>query len=78
MGKDPTVRHLQVKDTETNKMISASHWMFFPQREGDDWRKVPVIATSDEHHKERYTTLLTNSINKRNAVMEPQPYLCEW
>ena len=76
-GKDPTARHLQVKDTETGEMISASHWMFLPQREGDDWRRVPVIETSDEHHKERFTTLLANSTNKRNAVMGPQPYLCE-
>ncbi|KAL9120214.1 MAG: hypothetical protein Q9187_003228 [Circinaria calcarea] len=74
-GKDPTARHCQVKDTETGEMISAAHWIFFPRREGEDWRKVPMVEVSDDYHRERFTALITNAASKRIAAMGPQPYL---
>ncbi|MCJ1433985.1 hypothetical protein MMC27_003350 [Xylographa pallens] len=73
-GQGPGERRIGVRDIETGELIAASHWYFFPQREGDDWKKLPEFEWAEGHNKEACSNLINVQNTKRNEIMGSKPY----
>ena len=76
-GQNPEERHIGVRDTETGELIASSHWYIYPQREGDDWKKIPVTEWPDGYNKEGANHIQAIHITKRNEIMGAKPYICK-
>ncbi|MCJ1388582.1 hypothetical protein MMC18_001429 [Xylographa bjoerkii] len=74
-GQSLEERRVGVRDTETGELIASSQWYFYPQREGDDWKKLPVLEVPDGYNKEGYNHLVTVHTTKRNKIMGSKPYI---
>ena len=73
---DPTRRRMQIKDTDTGDMISASIWYILPQRYGDDYKKLPDYKWPEGWHAEEAKKVFTNLFVARNRIMGAKPYIC--
>ncbi|MCJ1400183.1 hypothetical protein MMC11_003387 [Xylographa trunciseda] len=74
-GQRPEERRIGVRDTETGELIASSQWFFFPQREGDDWKIVPVREWPDGYNKDGCNHLQAVHTAKRHEIMGPKPYI---
>ena len=77
-GQNPALRLMKVVETDTGDVAAGAEWNFLPQREGDEWRKIPEIPFHDEYNKENWTTLLTYITEMRHDIMGAQPYTCKY
>lgn len=75
--ENPVVKRMGVRDIATGELIAYSEWSFNPQREGDDWAKVPSMEWSKEHNKEVMDWLMTAHLNMNIKIMGPKPYICK-
>ena len=75
---DPTERRMQVIDSETGEMISASVWYFVPRQQGEEWKTPPVVGTRMGWHGDAYKTIIRDNHLKRVEIMGAQPYICEY
>ena len=74
---DPTERRMQVTDSETGEMISASEWYFVPPRDGEEWRTPPIAGERLGWNGDAFKTVLRDVHLKRVEIMGAQPYICE-
>jgi len=75
-GQDSTERRMQVKNSETGELISYSSWFFYPQREGEDWKKMPEAHFPHGWYHSNALSFQISHIEARNKIMGPKPYLC--
>jgi len=74
-AQDPRKRHMQVKDSDTGELISYSSWFFQPQREGEDWKKMPEFHSPQGWYHDNVRTIRIKNTEACNRIMGPQPYL---
>ena len=75
-GQDAIERQIQVNDSDTGELISYSSWFFYPQREGEDWEKVPEVQWPEGWYHDNARTFQITHIEARNRIMGSKPYLC--
>ncbi|MCJ1385023.1 hypothetical protein MMC17_008141 [Xylographa soralifera] len=73
-GQGPGERHVGVRDTETGQLIASSHWFFYPQREGDDWKKIPILEFPAGFNQEGCNHLIKAHTRKRHEIMGSKPF----
>lgn len=75
-GKDPRVRHMQVKDTRTGEIVSYSQWFIYPERSRAELSKAVKLQWPDGCNQETNNALLNTGRRKRNGIMGGNPHIC--
>ena len=77
-GQNTALRLMQIVEMDTGDVVAGAEWMFLPQQEGDEWRKIPEVHFHDDYNKENWATLLKTVTEMRHDIMGSQPYVCKY